>query len=524
MAADRRRTRSSFDVRLLSSDGDFDEDEEGLSTGRMSVWFAAYTLACSQIGSSLVGVSAFFAGSGELEGVIQASVLGVMTLLAVYYISHVWIRTRQAQLRTKLHVSEGSSLIPPATPDVEAARQVPSNSGGRLMYVDLISHAMQYRFGKGSRSLWWVGVMVKVTAVMQVISLCGTAVSEVIQTGVNMYVVTGYQNPRYWAAMMGGAVMTPLVWLPSFESLSWLSLLAILAVVYTAATVVAETMGVPALAGVPPPDPTLTSAFVSFSDFVFIWGGLAMVPEVQSSMRRPRRLFVSFAMDLVYTLAVLIPTGVFGLAVYQSSASSNILRQLPPNIGTKVAAAFLSLHMVIAYAVLLAAVLEGAERLVGLRRRGPGPGERQNARRKWHVSPGMRAKRLLLRTAISAMCVLVALAFPFFSDVVGVVSAITQTFLSYLAPPFMWLCMEWDSPDSGDGGRTSSSAAALHMSAKSQRSQHGSRSSCGHRLKVFGALGMMAVMLCLGLGLGTWASGYTLVQKVGTFGLFDPNL
>ena len=179
--------------------------------------------------------------------------------------------------------------------------------------------------------------------------------------------VCDYRVPNL-AVKRKGAVMTPLTWLPSFESLSWLSLLAILAVIYTAATIVAEGIVVGVHPDKPIDNPTLVTAFLGLSDMVFIWGGLAMVPEVQSSMRNPKRLVGAFGVDLVYTLAVLLPTAVVGLWAYQNDVSSNILQQLPNGIATKLAAALLSVHMVIAFAVLLNTVMEAAERSCGLRR------------------------------------------------------------------------------------------------------------------------------------------------------------
>ena len=174
-----------------------------------------------------------------------------------------------------------------------------------------------------------------------------------------------------------------------------------------------------------------------------------MVPEVQSSMADPRRLAGAYGVDVVYTLLVILPTAVTGLWAFQGGVSSNILQQLSASIGTKLAAALLSLHMVIAFAVLLAPVMESAERGCGLRARGGGKvrdagGKVGDGRSSWTRQAAKRLQRTGLRTAIALFCVFLALAFPFFSDVVGVISAISQTYLTFLAPPYMWLYLFGD--------------------------------------------------------------------------------
>lgn len=256
-------------------------------------------------------------------------------------------------------------------------------------------------------------------------------------------------------------------------------------------------------------------------------------------MRRPTRLVAAFGLDVVYTLAVLLPTAFVGLWAYRASVSSNILRQLPDNLGTKSAAAFLSLHMIIAFAILLAAVMEGAERLVGLRKvqhaapqplraivedgsaatasssseviaaasaGGVGDGvdvgigsTRQQQQQPAKRRQGCRvAQRVVLRTAIALVCVFIGVAFPFFSDLIGVVSAVSQSYLSFLAPSAMWL-------------------ALFQASAMRQR-------GCGcRRWGVVLAYSMIVVFTVLGLGLGMWASVVSLVGSISKFGVFAPN-
>ena len=567
-----------------------------LSTGSMSFWACAYTLACSQIGSTLVSVSVFVGDLGMVLGSVAALVVGLLAWVSLYFLGEVWLHARRAllvaaeQVSVAEHGLGGSSDllnnnrnsngngngnrnnnnnnsnsnsndtsnssrnnphnighgVPPAEAShlslpTQAAlhNDAEAKASGRLMYGDLVKYTLGIRFGGGHkgghRLVAWAQTF---TVAMQVVSLAGTAVSEVIQTGVNMYVLTGYRSPRFWAGATGVILMTPLTWLPSFESLSWLSLLAIVAVMYTAITIVSEC----ALHGIdihaPLPDTTLMSSFLGLSDLVFIWGSLAMVPEVQSSMKNPTRIAGAFGVDLVYTVCVLIPTALMGLWAFQGGVSSNILQQLPDNVGTRLAALLLSVHMIIAFAVLLNPVMEAAERGCGLRasvsddhhrRGGRGTDSPTPVRRKH----GSRLRRVALRTGVSLFCVLLALAFPFFSDVVGVISAISQTYLTFLAPPYMWLVLYQDQYWRGARRTRRGSQESLlavvdattvdHRAASSHPASASLRRPVWGRVLVVAAWSLIVVFLGLGLGLGTWASTYGLIHSVDKFGLFSAN-
>lgn len=279
-----------------------------LSTGSMSIWFAAYTLACSQIGSTLVGVSQFMGGMGVVYGGFTATALGIVSMGTIWFLQDVWIHARQHRLgiaptfRTARRTSrasveqgllwpqEAALALPGPDEQRDAEARQRRTSGGsfagvateavdheqpesRLTYSDLVAHTLRMRCGRGrTRTKRLIKWLCAITVCMQVTSLAGTAVSEVIQTGVNLFILTGLRTPRFWAGLIGGLVMTPLCWLPSFESLSFLSLIGILAVLWTATVVVIESSMAGVQDAAPFPDPTLTTAFTSMSDLVFVWG------------------------------------------------------------------------------------------------------------------------------------------------------------------------------------------------------------------------------------------------------------
>lgn len=113
-----------------------------------------------------------------------------------------------------------------------------------------------------------------VTTAMQIISLTGTAVGEVIQTSSSLYAVTRYENQRFWAILSGLCFMTPLVLLPGYNELERLSLGAVVAVLFTAVAVSVETASLTPAAPASSSIPELASLFTGISGIAFAWGGL----------------------------------------------------------------------------------------------------------------------------------------------------------------------------------------------------------------------------------------------------------
>lgn len=138
------------------------------------------------------------------------------------------------------------------------------------------------------------------------------------------------------------------------------------------------------------------------------------------------------------------------------------------------AAASLSIHMIIAFAVLLMPLLSAFE--------------------EQHVALQRSLKlRLCARTLWALLCVLIGVAMPFFGDVVGVVASISQVYLSFLAPPLMYIAVF---------------KRELGV-------------NCWGKMKLCFAWGMAISMFVCGMGLGMYASVDTLLEHLQTWGFFQ---
>ena len=202
------------------------------------------------------------------------------------WMQELWVYMRRS------HRISGAAQAP--TPAPLTKWDVPSSPRKRplepeppqpIQYFSLLEFLLHDRFES------WPGVRracKHFTLAMQAVALGGTAVSEVIQVGSSMYMATRFHSPQFWAVLCGTCFMTPLTYLPNYKTLECFAMAAVVAVIFTAACVVGlaveygvyteriEPAGAPAW--------SVSSFFVGNSGFVFIWGGLALVPEVQSSM------------------------------------------------------------------------------------------------------------------------------------------------------------------------------------------------------------------------------------------------
>lgn len=139
--------------------------------------------------------------------------------------------------------------------------------------------------------------------------------------------------------------------------------------------------------------------------------------------------------NFLYTLALILPTACLGYRAFGDSVTSNLLDQLPEDHwSVKASCVLLAAHMVVAYAVLLIPVIQSAESAAGI----PLDGDLGNE---------AKAQSVAIRLGISCMCVLVAVAFPFFNQICGMVSSIAASAITFWGPPILWLCATDQSKD-----------------------------------------------------------------------------
>ena len=426
--------------------------DDDLALGSMSPIFGAVTLCCCQVGACLVAYASYLKAASPYIGIAGLVSFGCLQINSVSYLQEVWILTRKRQLEQGVHHP--------------------------IQYRSLVEHAL-----RGHTTTESLVLASRATQWLQIVSLMGTAVGEVIQTSSSLYAATRFENQRFWAIVAGLGLMTPLVLLPGYEALEKLSLGAVVAVIFTGIVVSLEAGAVPATEEVSFAIPNVVQLFTGLSGVTFAWSGLAIVPELQSCLAQPSQLGWCARINVLYTLALVLPTACLGYRAFGENVTSNVLDQLGDSWAVTASCYLLAAHMVIAFAVLLIPVVQSLEHTAGL------PADEYG----WG--------KVGVRLCTATFTVFLAIAFPFFNQICGIVGSIAAAFLSFWGPPLLWLLATSDAKSD-----------LLDDSAEAWRGFHRGV-----------AWAQMAAMFAVGTCIGLYASLSSFIASVDHLGIFAKN-
>eukprot|EP01134_Creolimax_fragrantissima_P003818 CFRG3818T1 len=161
---------------------------------------------------------------------------------------------------------------------------------------------------------------------------------------------------------------------------------------------------------------------------VFSFSAHMIFPESYIQMRKKtmfsRAVVVAFSFAMVIYLTISsVSYGVYGQYI---NGFSNILFVLPSNWGTKMMAGFLLIHLLSAFLVILNPVYRALEL-------------------KFRIDDKKRSLvwRFLLRTFIIGILWFIAIAIPFFSNVMSLLGATTVTITTFICPPWFYMALFW---------------------------------------------------------------------------------
>ncbi|WIA39259.1 hypothetical protein OEZ86_005381 [Tetradesmus obliquus] len=279
----------------------------------------------------------------------------------------------------------------------------------------------------------WGRLLVSVLLYMELFCCC---VDFLILEGDNLSAVFpqaavslgGFSLTAKQSLILAAAIIVlPTVWLRDLSLLSFLSVGGIFASLALLALVGWE--GV-AVAGFPhdrPPLVTWSGVPVSIGLFCFCFSGHAVFPSLYASMRTkshfPWLLLGSFSV----VVAVYGSMAVMGAFMFGSEVSENItldMQDYAPNAMPTVVAMWLVIVNPIAkVALTLAPVAMAMEELISVK----------------HGSWRFTAASVALRTALLAVCVVVAIVVPFFSLVMSFIGAFMSMSISIVLPCVFYL-------------------------------------------------------------------------------------
>lgn len=283
-------------------------------------------------------------------------------------------------------------------------------AGGPVPVCDSYGSLGLLAFGRAGRA---VAVFFEST------TLIGVSTLFLILSGKFLEELFGGLPMRQWiivAACIGGL---PVLVLRTVAEVRGLPLVGVVAVSATVVAVLVEARSpIPAHT-----DVALTDGLIpAFSGMCLSFAAHAGLPSVEAAMREPHKFDSAVNLAYALVLAIYLPLATVGYAVYGDAVFSPILCSLPRHGWVqKGAKSLITIHVLLTYPVLMTLFLSTTEQAIGLE---PGVG---------HV-----LKRTLLRAACVSATALIAVAVPYFADVMSLLGAVCVVMTTFVLPALFY--------------------------------------------------------------------------------------
>lgn len=358
-------------------------------------WYAMIHMAAMQIGSVILALPSAFS-SCTLYGTIAVLVIVCpIALLASHSLSCLWLHCK---------------------PQADAlGRDRP------LEYFDIA----QIIGGDYFR---------KVAITLQLVVLCGNCTGAIIAFGQILFLVSGQAVDSIYLTLCAGCLCAFISLIPNFHDFIAFSVMGLLATIFTATVVCALSVDVGGIGmGTLDTEFKLVPFSQGLSTIVFTYSGFVVQPSIQSSLSRPEAMFRTYVGAWVYALFATVPVGVIGMYVYGSDVTGNVLYSLnhlsllgSAHAFATAAGLSMTVHLIVGFGLSILPVVSVGEHMC------------LSAR-----SPHFTLHCVLLRVGITACITLVAAAFPFFSDIIGLLGSFGASMLSFIFPFAMYLKAFW---------------------------------------------------------------------------------
>lgn len=248
-------------------------------------------------------------------------------------------------------------------------------------------------------------------------ALLGLSTVQIIATASNFYILNDSVSKRTWALIWGG-IFTLVAFVPTFRHYRFLSILGILTTTYTAwyMTVTSAIEG-PAEDVVYDAPNNVEDFFSGFVQLLFVYGGHTSNIEVADVMDDPATYDKSYFWSYLYVFSLTMPNAVTAYHTYGQEAryNANSFNLFPRSFARDFGIVMMSLHQAVAFGLFAGPLFHMWEKVI-----------------KVHDKPFLI--RAFSRLPLCGTMVFLAIAFPFFGAINGVLGAFTTSFGTYIIP------------------------------------------------------------------------------------------
>eukprot|EP00842_Homolaphlyctis_polyrhiza_P003428 jgi/Hompol1/4086/HPOL_003498-RA len=252
--------------------------------------------------------------------------------------------------------------------------------------------------------------------------LLGVTCLYLILAGLNLEQLVGVLSQKHWIIVCSLGVLVPFVAMRTLKEVAIVSFFGALASVFVVVLVIVlGIMEFPKYSG------KVHHSIINFwnlpaalGTFSFSFGGNFVYAEVERSMATPKAfpMVLSRAMTIITVMYIL--TAVVAYSTFGDLTLSPILSNLPQGIATTASVVIITAHVLLACPLLVTTFSSDIERYLKI-------DEPEDTMRQ-------RTQRTVLRVGIMIGIAVVAMAVPFFSDLMTFLGAVANTMLIFVFP------------------------------------------------------------------------------------------
>lgn len=385
------------------------DDKTSIKSG--SVAMAGAAAASSQKGLSM-GMTGFFliaqmAGAGFLalpRGLADTGWLGI-GMMVIFCVSVAFVGTRLGRCWIIL--------------EERWPEQYKSNV--RQPYMDIAERSM----GQTGRkiTLWSVILNLYGSTTVHMI-LISEMLAAVVQQQTGECVLT-----KCHVIIIVGVCLIPLTWLGSPKDFWQGSILAVVATIVAVVVIVieifvnGEDIETPSY-----PNPTVASFSLGFGAILFAFGGAAVFPTIQNDMADRSQFWKSIILGFSGILSLYMPVALVGYIKIGDAVKSNILLSVDMTNAVLVAICMEIVNLLCTFVISSNPVHQSIEEL-------------------FHVPNKFGPKRVLVRSSLVAVQILIGLAVPNFGTILNLIGGSLITLCTFILPPVMYMKLMDDKSD-----------------------------------------------------------------------------
>lgn len=160
--------------------------------------------------------------------------------------------------------------------------------------------------------------------------------------------------------------------------------------------------------------------FLAFGVLLFAFGGASTFPTIQNDMIQRSEFPRSIVMAFIAILCLYLPVSIGGYLVYGEATNANIILSLGKTSLATLANLFMAAHLIMAFLIVINPVAQHLEE-------------------NFRVPNRFCTKRVVLRTSMMALMVLIGETIPSFGMILSLIGGSTITLTTFILPSYFYM-------------------------------------------------------------------------------------